>query len=217
MRKKIVAVLALAALSLAGGALAQDLPMKVKGGHQLAETAEQFFAEGREKEVLSACAAGEFKSVNGSNKRAVKKYCSDLADTRQQAMSGKHVEYRSGGEPSELRADTFTFDGGHLVKVELLYAAPAAESNYSGHSFEDLFAGLKQAYGPPTSETTKPSQDAYGVQYVAHRELWLASQAAILITEKPGPGGSTTLIAFTRAEYDRTMAAATPKPVNPLE
>jgi hypothetical protein len=133
------------------------------------------------------------------------------------AISGKRAEYQSGGDSTERRTDTFTFDGGHLVKVELLYSAPSAEFNYSGHSFEEIFVGIKQAYGPPTSEGTKPERDAYGVDYIAHRELWVAPHAAILITEKPGPGGSTTLVAFTRAEYDRTMAAGVPKPANPLE
>lgn len=217
MRKKTIGLLTLAVLSLAGGLLAQQQPMKVKGGHQLGETSEQFFAEAHEKEMLSACAAGDFKSVNGSDKRAAKKYCTELAETRRQAVSGKRVGYQSGDDLSEMRTDTFTFDGGHLVKVELLYSVPSAEFNYRGQGFEEIFAGVKQAYGPPTSESTKPAQDAYGVRYVAHRELWIAPQAVILITEKPGPGGSTTLVAFTRAEYDRTMAGGAPKPANPLE
>ncbi|MGD0957280.1 MAG: hypothetical protein ABR953_10700 [Candidatus Acidiferrales bacterium] len=217
MRKEITGLVTLAVLSLATGVLAQELPMKVKGGHELGETAEQFFAEGHEKEVLSACAAGNFKSLNRSNKREAKKYCGELADAREQAMSGKRSGYQSGGDPSEMRTDTFTFDGGHLVRVELLYSAPSVESNYIGHSFDELFAGIKQAYGPPTSETTKPVQDVYGVQYVAHRGLWLAPHAAILMNEQPGPRGSTTLVAFARAEYDRTMAAGAPKPANPLQ
>ncbi|MGD1211098.1 MAG: hypothetical protein ABR973_07060 [Candidatus Acidiferrales bacterium] len=217
MRKEIIGLLTLAVLSLANGVLAQELPMKVKGGHQLGETAEQFFAEGHEKEVLGACAAGDFKSVNRSNKRDAKKYCGELTEARRQAMSGKRGEYQSGGDPSEMRTDTFTFDGGHLVRVALLFSAPSIESNYRGQSFDEIFAGIKQAYGPPTSETTKPVQDVYGVQYVAHRELWVAPHAAVLITEQPGPGGSVTLVAFTRAEYDRTMAAGAPKPANPLE
>jgi hypothetical protein len=57
----------------------------------------------------------------------------------------------------------------------------------------------------------------YGVPYLAHRELWMAPQTAILITEQPGPGGSTTLVAFARAEYDHAVAAGEPKPINPLE
>ena len=216
MRKEMVGLLIFAMLSLSSDVLAQEPPMKVKGGHQLGETAEQFFTEGHEKEVLTACAAGDFKSLNSSGKRLAKNYCSELADTRQLAISGKRGEYHSG-DPSEMRTDTFTFDHGHLVKVELLYSAPSAESNYSGHSFEEIFAGVKQAYGPPTSENTKPMPDFFGVQYLAHRELWVASHAVILITEQPGRAGSTTLVAFTRAEYDRTMAAGAPKPANPLE
>jgi len=60
-------------------------------------------------------------------------------------------------------------------------------------------------------------QDVYGVHYLAHREFWVMPHAAILITEQPGQGGSTTLVASTRAEYDRTMAAGAPKAANPLE
>jgi hypothetical protein len=217
MKIEIVGLLTLAVLSLASGVLAQQQPIMVKGGHQLGETAEQFFAEGHEKEMLSACAVGDFKSLNQSDKRQAKKYCGELADTRQQAMGGKRREYQSGGEPSEMRMDTFTFDGGHLVKVELLYSAPSPEYNYRGKTFEEIFAGVKQAYGPPTSDNTQPTYDIYGVKYFTHHELWLAPLAAILITDQPKPGGSTTLFAFTRAEYDRMMAAEALKAANRLK
>jgi hypothetical protein len=217
MRTAIIGLLTLATLSLTSRVLAQEQPMKVKGGHGLGETAGQFFAEGQEKEMLSACAAGGFKSLLKSDRAEAKKRCGELADARQQAMGGKRVEYQSAGDLSERRTDTFTFDGGHLVKVELLYSAPSAEFNYRGQAFEEVFAGLKQAYGPPTSESTKPVQDVYGVPYLAHSEFWVMPHAAILITEQPGQGGSTTLVAFTRAEYDRTMAAGEPKAANPLE
>lgn len=217
MRKEGIGTLALAVLALASSLPAQELPMKVKGGHELGETAEQFFSEGQEKEALENCAARDFKSVDKVLRPQVKKSCDELAATRQSAISGKRQEYHGGGDPSELRKDTFTFDGGRLVKVELLYSLPSMEFNNRGHSFEDILSGAEQAYGPPSSETTKPTQDQYGVPYVAHRELWVAPAIAILITEQPGRGGSTTLIAFTRAEYDRTMAAGAPKPANPLE
>jgi hypothetical protein len=216
MGKEMVGLLALCALSLATGALAQELPMKVKGGHQLGETAEQFFAEGREKVVLSACATGNFKIMDKSDRREAKEYCAEITDTRQQAMSGKRSEYK-GGEASEMRTDTFTFDGGHLVKVELIFSAPRAEFNYRGHSFEEILAGTKEAYGSPTTESTEPTQDVYGAPYVAHRELWMAPHVVILITEKPGQDATTTLVAFTRTEYDRTMGPGAPKVANPLE
>jgi hypothetical protein len=222
MRKEMIGA-ALAFLSLAGGAPAQnqpatsqDQPMKVKGGHTLGETAEQFFSEGYERDAFAACEAQDFKSLSLPNKRKLKAYCQDLTDDRDEARSGKRSEYKGAGDTSELRNDTFTFDGGHLVKLELLFAAPSAESNYRGQSFEKIFAGLKQTYGPPNSETAKPVQDTYGVRYVAHQELWLAPQTAILVTEKAGPGGSTTLTAVTRAEYDRMLAEAA-KAVNPLQ
>lgn len=217
MRKGTIGLFSLTVLVFATGVPAQDVPMKVKGGHQLGETAEQFFAEGQEKEALGACATGNFKGLDKSIRHQVKKDCDKLAETRQLAMGGKREDYQSGGDLSEMRTDTFTFDGDRLVKVELVYSNPSAVSNYRGHSFEDIFAGAKQAYGPPTSESTKPAHDPYGVPYLAHLELWVASHAAVLITEQPGRGGSTTLVAFTRAEYDRTTAAGDPKPANPLE
>ncbi len=217
MRRKIVGAIAFAALSLAKGALAQQDMLSVKGGHELGESAKQFFSEGYEKQAVSACAAGNFKGVNKANKRQLKQYCDELADARRQAMSATRYDYRGGGDLSEMRTDTFTFDGGHLVKVELLFSAPSAEVNYRGQSFQQIFAAVKQAYGPPNSETTQPVRNAYGVEFLAHRELWLTSQAAILINERPGEGGLTTLVAFTRAEYDRTMTADAPKALNPLQ
>ena len=53
MRERIIRLLAFALLLLAADVLAQDQPIKVKGGHQLGETAEQFFAEGYEKEIAN--------------------------------------------------------------------------------------------------------------------------------------------------------------------
>jgi hypothetical protein len=217
MTREIIGLLTFVALSLPNGALAQEQPLKVKGGHELGETAEQFFAEGHEKEALSACATGDFKSVNKSSRRQLKQFCSEFGDERHQAMSGKRSEYKTGGDPSEMRVDTYTFDGGRLVKVELVFSAPSAEFNYRGQRFEEIFAGVKEAYGPPTSENATPVKDAYGVAYVAHRETWVTPHAAILIAEKPGPGGSTTLLAFTRAEYDGTIPAGAPKAANPLQ
>ena len=215
MRREMIGV-TLAFLSLASAAPAQDQPIKLKGGHVLGESAEQFFGEGYEKAAFSACQTGDYKSLNLPSKRKLKGYCQGLADARQEATSGKRSEYKGGGDVSELRDDTFTFDDGRLLKAELHFSAPSAEFNYRGQSFEKIFAGTKQSYGPPTSETSEPIQDAYGARYIAHRELWLTPQTAILITEKAGPGGSTTLAAFTRAEYDRAVADAA-KAVNPLQ
>jgi len=227
MRTGIIQLLALAVLLLAADVLVhgqqiqdqqiKDQQIPVKGGHQLGETGEQFFAEGYEKEMLSACATGDFKSVNKSSTHQLKEYCAAFAEVHQQAISGKRTEYKGSGDVSELRTDTFTFDKDRLVKAELLYSVPTAEVNYRGQSFEEIFTGVKQAYGPPVSETTKPVQDAYGVPYIAHRELWLLPHAAILITDKPVPGGSTTVVAFTREEYDRTVAGDAAKAANPLQ
>jgi hypothetical protein len=217
MSTKIAAVFAFAALLLPVALLAQDPMLKVKGGHQLGETAEQFFSEGFEKQALDACATGNYKDVNKSSRREMKGFCGQIADAQQKARTEKHYEYKGGGDITERRTDTFTFDAGRLVKVELVFLAPGAEVNYRGQSFDQILAGLKQAYGPPTKETTEPFTSTYGIQYVAHRELWLGPRAVILATEVPGESGSTTLSAFTRAQYDRTMEGSVPKPSNPLQ
>lgn len=221
MTRPIIALCAVAALCLSGSVLGQNQTpeqmLKVKGGHELGETSERFFSEGFEKQALAACAVGDYKGVEKSSKRELKNFCSQLADVRQQASTGKRCDYTGAGDVRERRTDTFTFDGGRLVRVQLVFAAPSAEVNYRGQSFEQIFAGLKQAYGPPTSESAKTVTNTYGVPYTAHRELWLSPQAAILVMEQPGESGSTTLSAFTRAEYDRSMAAGVPKPANPLQ
>jgi hypothetical protein len=214
--KTQIGMAAVAVCSLAWAAGAQDLPVKVKGGHSLGETAEQFFAEGRENTVLSACATGNLKLLAKPARGEARKYCDEVAGARRLAISGQRSDYKSG-DISELRTDTFTFEGGRLVKVELVYSAPSVESNYKGQTFDQIFAGAKQAFGPPANETTRTVQDVYGAPYTAHRELWLAPNAAILIAEQPGPGGSTTVDAFTRAEYDRSLAGDKAKPANPLE
>jgi hypothetical protein len=204
------------ALALAQ-APAQDQMLNVKGGHRLGETAVQFFDEGFEKQALGACATGDYKGIDKANRRELKKYCAELAQARQQATSGIRYEYKGGGDLTEFRTDTFTFDAAHLVRVEFVFATPNAEGNYRGESFDQIFAGLKQAYGPPAREGTETVRNIYGVSYVAHRELWLTPEAAILITEQPGESGSTTLAAFSRAEYDRTMTGLLPKSSNPLQ
>jgi len=203
---------------LAVGALSQAQPLKVKG-HELAESAQQFFAEGHEKQALDACATGDFKTIDKPSRRVLKQYCSQLSDARQQAISGNRTEYKGDGDRNEMRTDTFTFDHDRLVRVQLVFAAPSPEENYRGQTFAQIFAGMKQAYGPPTSEHTEPVQDPFGVASLAHRELWELPQAVILITEQAPrwpEDGSTTLTVFTRAEYDRSTTPGIQPNPNPL-
>lgn len=214
MRNELIGV-ALAALSFASGVLAQEQPMKVKGGHQMGETAEQFFAEGREGAALAMCATADFKKLK-SNKKLAKQYCAELADARQHATGGARCEYH-GGDEQEHFTSKFTFDGEHLVRVDLLFSAPSAEFNYSGHSFGEIFAAAKATYGAPTDETTEPFLNPYGVKFIAHRELWVGEHNVLLIIEQPGENGWTSAVSFTRAEYDRTMVGFAPKPANPLQ
>ncbi|MGA7922011.1 MAG: hypothetical protein WCA38_20295 [Candidatus Acidiferrales bacterium] len=217
MKKRTTAVMVLAALLIPAGLQAQEDPLIVKGGHRLGETVDQFFSEGREKDVLAACLPSALKGVDRSTKHKAKEICEDLNDTRKQATSGKHTELKPTPETKDQLADTFTFEGGHLVKVELIYTAPNIQNNYKGRMFEDISAAMKRSYGPPKIDENKETQDAYGVPYAAHREMWLTPQAAILLTDQPGQRATTTIVAFTRAEYDRTMDGFNPKITNPLQ
>lgn len=219
MGTQISAVAIAGVLFLASSVLPQEQRLKVKD-HELGESAEQFFAEGHEKKALDACTTKNFKSIEKTSRRVLKQYCSQLTDARQQAISGKRTEYKGDGDPTEMRTDTFTFDQDHLVKVQLLFATPSAEENYRGQTFAQIFAGMKQAYGPPTSEHAEEVQDAFGVSHLAHHELWELPQGVIVISEQvarwPEDNGSTALTAFTRAEYDHSMTSGGQRNPNPL-
>jgi hypothetical protein len=59
-----------------------------------------------------------------------------------------------------MRTDTFTFDGGQLVKVEMLFPAPNVESDYRGvHSGEGLLCtgGLSVHGGDSTDGISSES------------------------------------------------------------
>jgi len=214
IRTCVMAALALIALALPLGRAvrAQDVPMKVKGGHELGETADQFFGEGHEKELLSKCASGDFKGLKKPTKHLAKVYCADLTGTRQKAVDGKRVEYKVPGDTKELRKETFTFDHGHLVKVEIAYVEQSAQSNDEGKKFDDILTGVKAAYGPPTGESTKTIQNAYSLNYILHKDVWVAAHAAVIVEEQPAPDASIVVTAYTREEYDESLKTA-----NPLE
>lgn len=162
---------------------AQEQPRQLRGGgHLLGETAEQFYSEGYLGAVLLACQAGDWKTVghlakheDPSSKSSAKDICAMETLAKQKAMSGKRLEYKGSGDVETMRADTFTLDGGHLVKIDMVYSAPTAHIEGSHpKSFAELFAGLKEAYGEPTKAYTESLLDAYGVKYDAHRAVWMA-------------------------------------------
>lgn len=205
---------------LCATAWVQDQPRQLRGGgHLLGESAEQFFKEGYIADLLRACEAEDWKTVRDLSKGAVqlsKKNAKDLCAmeslTRQQAVSGARLEYRGGGDTPTMREDTFTFDRGYLVKIEMVYSAPIAKfDGYQPKSFGELFAGLREAYGAPTKASTDRVQDAYGVQYDAHHAVWVGKHDVISIIEHPGKNCSTEVVAATLAEYNR------PKTTNPLQ
>jgi len=192
------------------------------GGHLLGETAGQFFSEGFVGDVLRACQGKDWKSVNQLSKNGTasktnaKDYCAKEMLAKQQATSGTRLEYDGRGDEETMRADAFTFDGGHLVKIDMVYVAPSTNiEGYRPKTFGELFAGLREAYGPPSKSYSEPVLNAYGVKYEAHRAVWMGNQDVISIIEQPGEGGRTEIIAQTLAEYNR--AARAPKTANPLQ
>ncbi|HSZ00380.1 MAG TPA: hypothetical protein VK788_12840 [Terriglobales bacterium] len=103
-----------------------------------------------------------------------------------------------------------------MVKIKMVYVAPSANIEaYRPKFFSELFAGLRQAYGPPSKSYSEPVLNAYGVKYDAHRAVGMGNQDVISIIEQAGEGGRTEAIAGMLAEYNR--AAQAPKTANPLQ
>jgi hypothetical protein len=201
----------------------QEPPRELKGGgHLLGESAEHFFSEGAVGQLLRACKAGDWKAVkqlakvvNPATKPDAKDLCAKAALVKQQATSGERQEY-SGGDPTTMRTDTFTLDGGYLVKIIMVFDTSTINvEGYHPKYFGELFAGLREAYGEPSKSYTEPVLDAYGVKYEAHRAEWMGKQDVITIIEQPGRNGRTEIVVETLAE--RSRATKAPKTENPLQ
>ena len=211
-------------LMLCSSVSAQKQPREVKGGgHLLGETAEHFFSEGTVGDLAQACQDKNWKSVKQlfknpdyASKTGAKDICAKEKLAKQQATSGERLEYNGPGDDETMRADSFTFDGGHLVKIDMVYTAPVADVvGFHPKSYDELFAGLQEAYGPPSKSYHEPKVDPIGVKYDAHHAVWMGQQDIISIHEQPGTDGWTEIVAETLAEHER--AAHAPKSPNPLQ
>jgi len=201
----------------------EERPRDLKGGgHALGESADHFFSEGAAGELLRACQSGDWKAVkqlakvaNPGTKPQPKELCSAAAFIRKQAVTGARQEY-TGGDDKAMRTDTFTLDGGYLVKIEMVFNVSAVDvDGYHPKHYGELFAGLREAYGEPTKSYTESVSDVYGVKSDAHRAEWMDKQDIITISEQPGGNGRTQIVVETMAEHNR--AAQAPKTANPLE
>ena len=201
----------------------QERPRELKGaGHLLGETAERFFSEDAVGQLLLACQANDWKAVkqlakavNPASKPNAKGVCSNAALVKQQATSGARQEYGDSDDKA-MRTDTFTLDGGYLVKISIVFDAPTTDvEGYHPKHFGELFKGLQEAYGEPSKSYTEPVFDVYGVKYDAHRAEWMGEQGVITIIERPGRNARTEIIVEMLAEHDRATTA--PKTVNPLQ
>jgi hypothetical protein len=226
MRNTIIFVIGCLMLCVSGSP--QERPRELKGdGHLLGETAEQFFSEGFVGDLQRVCQGRDWKGVkqlsmnaDSGSKPNAKDICAKETLAKQQATSGARLEYHSRGDQQTMRAEAFTFDGGHLVKIIMVYTAPdAIIEGYDPKSFGELFAGLQEAYGPPSKSYSGPVLNVFGVKYDAHHAVWIGKQDVINIIERPverlGVDGRTEIIAETLAEYNR--AAQAPKTANPLQ
>jgi len=184
--------------------------------HSLGETAEQFFSEAHEGMILSACAKKDFAKVDRSIKKTAKEYCTWLTSIRQRMVSGESGKYKGEVSPDYTKTTTYVFVAGKFVTAEILFTAPDMANNYKGKSFAEISGGLKATYGPPTSESIMPYQNAYGVRYERHQELWLAESYAIQVDEQPGSNGWTSVNVSTRETYDKLRTEVTKPPPNPL-
>ena len=198
----------------------QERPRELKGGgHLLGETAEHFFSEGSVGQLLRACEAGDWKAVkqlakavDPGSKPNAKDICAKAALIKKEATGGARQEY-VGGDDETMRRDTFTLEGGYLVKIDMVFNAPSTDvGGYHPKYFRELFKGLREAYGEPSKSYTEPVFDVYGAKYDAHRAEWMGKQDVITIIEQPGRDGRTEIVVETLAERNRAT-----KTVNPLQ
>ena len=210
-------------LVLFSSASQQERPRELKGaGHLLGETAERFFSEDAVGQLLLACQAKDWKAVKQlakavkpASKANAKDICAKAALVKQQANSGARQEY-GDGDGKTMRTDTFTLDGGYLVKIDMVFNASITDvERFHPKYFGELFEGLREAYGEPSKSYTEPVFDMYGVRYDAHRAEWMGKQDVITIIEQPGRNGRTEIVVETLAERNRATKA--PKTVNPLQ
>lgn len=208
---------------LCASAASQEQPRILRGGgHLLGETVEDFFSEAFAGEMQQACERKDWKAVKqlANNGLRAKDVCAGEKLAKRQAIGGARLEFSGPGDPESMRTDTFTLDGGHLVKIHMFYTAPSAnvEGNHP-KSFNELFAGLQEAYGPPSKRYSEPVFNVYGIKTEAYRALWMGDHDVISLIEEVGKqmgdDGGTEVIAETIAEYNR--AAKTPKAANPLQ
>lgn len=221
LQNTITAILGFSMLFSSGSQ--QDRPRELKGGgHLLGETAEHFFSAGAVGQLLRACQAGDWKTVkqlakaaDPSSKPNAKDICAKAVLAKQQAITGARQEY-VGGDDETMRTDTFTLDGGYLVKIHMAFNAPSTSAGgYHPKYFGELFKGLREAYGEPSKSYVEPVFDVYGAKFDAHRAEWMGKQDVIIIIEQPGRDGRTEIVVETLAERDRATKA--PKNVNPLQ
>jgi hypothetical protein len=206
------------------GPFQEQPPRELKdGGHVLSESAEQFFSVGAVGELVRACEKKDWKTVKYLTKKTAnevkanaKEICDKAAKVKHQAMSGARLEYSSSGDVETLRTDVFILDGGRLVQIRMIYAMPIADiEGFHPKSFDELFAGLQEAYGQPSRIYSEPVVNAYGVKRDAHRAIWVGKDNVINIIEQPGEHGRTEIVAETLEEYKREAEA--PKAKNPLQ
>jgi hypothetical protein len=131
-------------------------------------------------------------------------------------VSGESGKYEGEVSP-DYKDDQLCFCGREACGRRDFFAASDMANNYQGKSFAEVLSGLKGTYGLPTSETIIPYQNAYGVPYERHQELWLAENYAIRVDEQPGSEGWTRVNASTRELYDKLKTENRAKlPPNPL-
>lgn len=198
--------------------LAQTASLQVRvENHLLGETAEKLFSEGHEGEILSACATKDFRKIDRPTKKTVKEYCAWLSSVRQHMVSGESGNYKDDLSSDETKTTTYVFVAGKFVAAEIIFIAPDAANNYQGKSRSEILSGLKESYGPPTSETILPYRNVYGVRFERHQELWLSESYAIQTDEQPGANGWTSVNVSTREVYDKLKPEGATKPhPNPL-
>ena len=156
------------------------------------------------------------KTADPHAKVNAKEFCDNVSTIKSGASGGTRQEYGSSGDAETMRTDTFTLDGGKLVKIRMIYAKPIADvEGFHAKSYDELFAGLREAYGEPSKSFSEPVIGPYGVKREARRAVWVGKQNVVSVIERVGEHDQTEIVAETIAEYNRDSQA--PKATNPLQ
>ena len=137
----------LASISTVNTCGAQGIQPTTIKGHEIGESAEDFFSKAGHSELLTTC--------QEKKQKPDKKTCEAVRG----ALAGMRVETT---DPKWKRTDSAILSGRKLVRVHMTFALPMAE----------VLPDLENKYGKASSFSVEKSQNGYGATWEVGRAFW---------------------------------------------